>query len=115
MRLLPEERSDEVSALSRRVAASFLGQSVRRFALMEGFDRCIVLSAQVLTAMIDFGLDPQQAAELPRWTSMVSGEYANYPHDGPDLLTIERRFSEEVCRDLARRGVCDDCDPLLGF
>lgn len=52
MRLLPEERSDEVSALSRRVAASFLGQSVRRFALMEGFDRCIVLSAQALTALI---------------------------------------------------------------
>jgi uncharacterized membrane protein YvlD (DUF360 family)/uncharacterized BrkB/YihY/UPF0761 family membrane protein len=52
MRLLPEERSDEVSALSRRVAASFLGQSVRRFALVEGFDRCIVLSAQALTALI---------------------------------------------------------------
>jgi len=52
MRLLPEERSDEVSALSRRVAASFLGQSVRRFALMEGFDRCIVLSSQALTALI---------------------------------------------------------------
>ena len=52
MRLLPEERTDEVSALSRRVAASFLGQSVRRFALMEGFDRCIVLSSQALTALI---------------------------------------------------------------
>ena len=52
MRLLPEERSDEVSALSRRVAASFLGQSVRRFALMEGFDRCIVLSAQAMTALV---------------------------------------------------------------
>lgn len=52
MRLLPEERSDEVSALSRRVAASFLGQSVRRFALMDGFDRCIVISSQVLTALI---------------------------------------------------------------
>ena len=52
MRLLPEERTDEVSALSRRVAASFLGQSVRRFALVEGFDRCIVLSSQALTALI---------------------------------------------------------------
>ena len=52
MRLLPEERTDEVSALSRRVAAPFLGQSVRRFALVEGFDRCIVLSSQALTALI---------------------------------------------------------------
>jgi gamma-glutamyltranspeptidase len=69
-----------------------------------GADNQVQINLQIMTAIADFGLDPQQAAELPRWTSMVSGQYANYPHDGPDVLTIERRFSEEVCRDLARRG-----------
>lgn len=59
---------------------------------------------QIATAMADFGLDPQQAAEMPRWTSMVPGQYAHYPHDGPDALTVERRFPEEVRRELARRG-----------
>ena len=39
--------------------------------------------------MIDFGLDPQQAAELPRWTSNVP---------------VERRFPEAVRRELGRRG-----------
>jgi gamma-glutamyltranspeptidase len=69
-----------------------------------GADNQVQVNLQIMTAMADFGLDPQQTAELPRWTSMVSGQYANYPHDGPDVLTIERRFSEEVRRDLARRG-----------
>ena len=69
-----------------------------------GADNQVQINLQVLTAMADFGLDPQQAAELPRWTSNVPGQYANYPHDGPDVLTMERRFPEEVRRDLARRG-----------
>src|SRR5437868_1310802 len=69
-----------------------------------GADNQVQVNLQIMTAMVDFGLDPQQAAELPRWTSHVSGQYANYPHTGPDVLTIERRFSEEVRRDLARRG-----------
>jgi gamma-glutamyltranspeptidase len=54
--------------------------------------------------MIDFGLDPQQAAEMPRWTSNVPGQYANWPHDGEDALTIERRFPEAVRAELSRRG-----------
>src|SRR5437588_51020 len=69
-----------------------------------GADNQVQVNLQIMTAMADFGLDPQQAAELPRWTSHVSGQYANYPHTGPDELIIERRFSEEVRRDLARRG-----------
>jgi gamma-glutamyltranspeptidase/glutathione hydrolase len=69
-----------------------------------GADNQVQINFQVLTAMIDFGLDPQQAAELPRWTSNVPGQYANYPHDGPDVLTMERRFAEAVRQDLARRG-----------
>jgi gamma-glutamyltranspeptidase len=69
-----------------------------------GADNQVQINLQVLTAMIDFGLDPQQAAEMPRWTSHVSGQYANYPHDGEDALTIERRVPEAVREELARRG-----------
>jgi gamma-glutamyltranspeptidase/glutathione hydrolase len=59
-----------------------------------GADNQVQINLQVLTAMIDFDLDPQQAAEMPRWTSNVPGQYANYPHDGEDALTIERRFPD---------------------
>jgi gamma-glutamyltranspeptidase len=69
-----------------------------------GADNQVQINLQVLSAMIDFGLDPQQAAELPRWTSNVPGQYANYPHDGADALTVEQRFPEAVRRDLAQRG-----------
>ncbi|HTT92723.1 MAG TPA: gamma-glutamyltransferase [Acidimicrobiales bacterium] len=69
-----------------------------------GADNQVQVNFQIATAMADFGLDPQQAAEMPRWTSMVPGQYADYPHDGPDALTMERRFPEEVRRELARRG-----------
>ena len=69
-----------------------------------GADNQVQVNMQILTAMIDFGLDPQQAAELPRWTSNVPGQYANWPHDGEDALTIERRFPDTVRAELARRG-----------
>jgi gamma-glutamyltranspeptidase/glutathione hydrolase len=69
-----------------------------------GADNQVQINFQIATAMMDFGLDPQQAAEMPRWTSMVPGQYANYPHDGPDVLTMERRFAEDTRRELARRG-----------
>ncbi len=69
-----------------------------------GADHQVQVNLQVLTAMIDFGLDPQQAAEMPRWTSNAPGQYANWPHDGEDALTVERRFPEAVRDELARRG-----------
>ena len=69
-----------------------------------GADNQVQVNLQVLTAMVDFGLDPQQAAEMPRWASNVPGQYANWPHDGEDALTIEQRFPDAVRRELARRG-----------
>jgi gamma-glutamyltranspeptidase/glutathione hydrolase len=69
-----------------------------------GADNQVQINMQVLTAMIDFGLDPQQAAEFPRWTSNQPGQYANWPHDGEEALTIERRVPEGVRTALARRG-----------
>lgn len=69
-----------------------------------GADNQVQINFQIANAMLDFALDPQQAAEMPRWTSMVPGQYANYPHDGPDMLTMERRFPDDIRRDLARRG-----------
>jgi gamma-glutamyltranspeptidase len=69
-----------------------------------GADNQVQVNMQILTAMIDFTLDPQQAAELPRWTSNISGQYANWPHDGENTLTIERRLPDAVRAALARRG-----------
>ena len=69
-----------------------------------GADNQVQVNLQVLTAMLDFGADPQTALELPRWTSSQAGQGANYPHDGDGALTIESDFGEAVLADLAKRG-----------
>jgi gamma-glutamyltranspeptidase len=69
-----------------------------------GGDNQVQINLQILTALIDFGYDPQQAAEAPRWSSTQPGQEANYPHACPDALSMESRFAPEVRRELAARG-----------
>jgi gamma-glutamyltranspeptidase/glutathione hydrolase len=54
---------------------------------------------QAYTAMIDFGLDIQQAVEAPRW---LSGRFGLL--EPRDLLNLEGRFPEATAAELARRG-----------
>ena len=69
-----------------------------------GGDRQVQVNLQVLTSMIDFGYNAQQAAEMARWASDAPGQEANYPHDAPDALTMEARFSAEARAELSARG-----------
>jgi gamma-glutamyltranspeptidase/glutathione hydrolase len=69
-----------------------------------GADNQVQVNAQVATAMLDLGHDPQTALELPRWTSSQPGQGANYPHDGDQALTIESDVGVEVLSELAKRG-----------
>ncbi|HEY7139609.1 MAG TPA: gamma-glutamyltransferase [Methylomirabilota bacterium] len=75
-----------------------------------GGDYQVQVNLQILTAMIDLGYDPQQAAEMPRWSSTQPGQEANWPHDCPDAVNLEARFPEEVHADLAARG-----HPVVGL
>ena len=54
-----------------------------------GADNQVQVNLQVMMAMAVFGLDPQQALEMPRWTSNQLGQPANYPHAGDAVLTLE--------------------------
>ncbi len=54
---------------------------------------------QAYTAMIDFGLDAQQAVSAPRW---LSGRFGL--GEPRDLLNMEGRFPERTFDELARRG-----------
>ncbi len=69
-----------------------------------GADNQVQVNAQVITAMLDGGADPQTALELPRWTSSQPGQGANWPHDGDNSLTVETDVGEAVLADLAARG-----------
>jgi gamma-glutamyltranspeptidase/glutathione hydrolase len=54
---------------------------------------------QVYTALIDFGLDIQQAVEAPRW---LAGRFAL--GDAREVLNMEGRFAPATIAELARRG-----------
>lgn len=69
-----------------------------------GGDTQVQVNLQVLTALVDLGLDPQQAVEMPRWESFQPGSFASWPHTGSDELTAEDRFLPEVIDELRARG-----------
>jgi gamma-glutamyltranspeptidase/glutathione hydrolase len=69
-----------------------------------GGDNQVQVNLQILTGMVDFGWDPQQAAEAPRWSSTAPGQEANYPHDAPDALSMESRFPAGVRDEPAATG-----------
>ncbi|OJW29667.1 MAG: gamma-glutamyltransferase [Rhodospirillales bacterium 69-11] len=69
-----------------------------------GADNQVQVNLQVLTALMDFDANPQQAVEAPRWSSSQVGQGANWPHDGDGRLTIEPGYGPEVLAALEARG-----------
>jgi gamma-glutamyltranspeptidase/glutathione hydrolase len=69
-----------------------------------GADAQVQINFQVFTAMVDFGLDPQQAVEMARWQSLQPGTAANWPHDFPDQLVVEDRLPAATRAELSARG-----------
>jgi gamma-glutamyltranspeptidase len=64
----------------------------------QGGDAQAQVHLQLITNLVDYGLDPQQAIEAPRW---VAGGGRG---DDPRLVGLESRFSEETFAGLERRG-----------
>lgn len=59
-------------------------------------------NAQVLTNLLDFGLDPQAAIDAPRWTAMpgTDPEFLDRPFE----LVLEPGFPDETVAQLRARG-----------
>jgi gamma-glutamyltranspeptidase/glutathione hydrolase len=69
-----------------------------------GADAQVQTNLQILTHLIDFDLDPQEAVEAPRWRSHQPGGEADWPHTISDSLLVEDRLAVDVRDELARRG-----------
>ena len=67
-----------------------------------GGDVQVQSNLQVLCNVIDFGLNPQEAVEAPRWQHGGSVGAADEP--GAGVLAIENRVDSAVLEDLASRG-----------
>jgi gamma-glutamyltranspeptidase len=69
-----------------------------------GADQQVQVNLQVLSGIVDFGLDPQEAVEMPRWRSFQPGGESDWPHGTSDNLLIENRMPTETLRELQERG-----------
>jgi gamma-glutamyltranspeptidase/glutathione hydrolase len=64
----------------------------------QGGDAQAQVQQQLVSNLVDFGMDPQQAIEAPRW---VAG---GAPGSDPRLVALESRFAERAFAELAARG-----------
>ena len=69
-----------------------------------GADTQVQTNLQLITHIIDFGMNPQEAVEAPRWRSLQNPMESTIPHVCEDVLQLEGRFPEAVRAELARRG-----------
>jgi gamma-glutamyltranspeptidase/glutathione hydrolase len=67
-----------------------------------GGDQQTQWNAQVVTAVIDHGLTPQEAVETPRWFSFPGTDPVNLGL--PAVVRVEERVPEATRRELAERG-----------
>jgi gamma-glutamyltranspeptidase len=69
-----------------------------------GADTQVQTNLQLVTSILDFGLDVQEAVEAPRWRHCQNGTESTWPHTCPDELLLEARFDEAARAGLAARG-----------
>ncbi len=69
-----------------------------------GADTQVQTNLQLVTHILDFGMNPQEAVEAPRWRSLQMGMESTIPHTCDDVLELEARFPAEVRAELEARG-----------
>ena len=93
MRWLQAGQSQEVIALVERVRQSFIGRCVLRFLQMQGFDRCIVLSAQVFTAFIPLFIVVASAAPAGEEDLISEAIIRRFALSGESAAAVEQLFT----------------------
>ena len=69
-----------------------------------GADTQTQTTLQVLTHVVDHGMNVTEAVEAPRWRHIGQGTESTIPHGETDTLNLEARFPANVVSELARRG-----------
>jgi gamma-glutamyltranspeptidase len=69
-----------------------------------GADGQVQTIFQVMVNVLDFGVNPQLAVELPRWRSFSPGHESNYPHGDGEGVQVDHRFPESFVAGLRDRG-----------
>lgn len=82
----------------------FAGDDLRLVLGTPGADTQVQTNLQLVTHLLDFGLNPQEAVEAPRWRHVQNGMESDFPHTSSDALRLEGRFDRGLGEALAARG-----------
>jgi gamma-glutamyltranspeptidase/glutathione hydrolase len=69
-----------------------------------GADTQVQTNLQLITGVLDFGLNPVEAVEAPRWRHLQNPTESAVPHTCEDTLNLESRFPVDVRDGLSNRG-----------
>lgn len=69
-----------------------------------GGDTQVQTNLQLLTALLDYGMTPQEAVEAPRWRHVQPSAEPKVPRTDGDVIQMEARFHEHTRAGLARKG-----------
>jgi gamma-glutamyltranspeptidase/glutathione hydrolase len=69
-----------------------------------GADTQVQTNMQVISHIIDFGMNVAEAVEAPRWRNTHSPTESNIPHECENLLHMESRFGPNIREGLQSRG-----------
>jgi gamma-glutamyltranspeptidase len=69
-----------------------------------GADTQVQTNLQLISAVLDFGLNPAEAVEAPRWRHLQNPTESAVPHTCTDALNLEGRFPEGLAEALAALG-----------
>lgn len=69
-----------------------------------GADTQVQTNLQLVTGILDFGLNVQEAVEAPRWRHTGNGTESTVPHTCADEVLLEARFPEQTVAGLRARG-----------
>lgn len=69
-----------------------------------GADTQVQTNLQVISHVLDFGMNVVEAVEAPRWRHMQNPTESTYPHTSDDVLQVEGRFTQDVMNGLSERG-----------
>jgi uncharacterized membrane protein YvlD (DUF360 family) len=85
--------SSDQAALVQRLWGSFVGRCVRRFLLMAGIDRCIVISSQAFTALIPLLILASAMAPAGQDDVVAQSIVARFGLTGDSAAAVEQLFS----------------------
>lgn len=85
-------------------AMVFDRESLRLVLGTPGGDTQVQTNLQLVTALLDFGMTPQEAVEAPRWRHLQPSAEPAVPRSDSDILQMEARFAPQTREELTRRG-----------